>query len=75
MHDFDTRLRAEIMHTLVFFTKNHAYHHKRYRGFLKIMHIFDFDAGKTIEWIRTCLYDRNDKSVFYNFDMGDPIMM
>ena len=46
MRDFDSCTEDKIMHTFVFFTKNHAYRHKRCRPILKIMHTFHFDAGK-----------------------------
>ncbi len=46
MRDFDPCKEDKIMHTFVFFTKNHAYRHKRCRPILKIMHTSAFAAGK-----------------------------
>ena len=46
MHDFDPYTGDKIMHTSLFFTKNHAYRRKRCRPILKIMHTSAFAAGK-----------------------------
>ena len=45
MHDFKPFLGDKIMHTTEEIAKNHAYHRKRYRGLMKIMHTAAFDAA------------------------------
>ena len=45
MHDFKPFLGVKFMHTTEEIAKNHAYHRKRYRGLMKIMHSTAFDAA------------------------------